>query len=122
MALRWDFNEKVGEAVVHQNGSEYTLNLYQGNAWLIFLHEYEEDGKNMYSLWSFWADRNHAKSLLGIGGDIVSNTYTAYESKIVKFRFNKSKKMAHFTDIIGLIAKGFDDVTIELYSEIGDEK
>lgn len=119
MALTWDWNKKVGEAVVSQNGKEYTLNLYQGNALLIFLSEYEEDGKDMYSLWSFWADKEHARSCLGLSKKTdTSNMYTAYESQVVKFRLDKGMK--DFAYIISLIARAFENVAIEIYTK-GEE-
>ena len=120
MALRWDWKDKCGEAVVRQNGEEYTVNLYQGNALLIFLYEWEEDDKRMYSLWSFWADREHARALLGLSSKTkTTNSYTAYESQVIKFRLDKSMK--DFAYIISLITRAFENVTIEVYTK-GEEK
>ncbi len=119
MALNWEWKNKCGEAIVEQNGEEYVLSLYQGNAYLIFINEYKEDGKNMYSLWSFWADKEHAKICLGLSKKSdTSNIYTEYESRIREFRFFKSKTK-HLSEMIGLLVKAFDDVVISI--EKGDE-
>ena len=42
MALNWSWNGKCGEAVFEQRGKEFTVNLYQGNAYLIFLYEHKD--------------------------------------------------------------------------------
>lgn len=123
MALYWNWNEKCGEAVLRQtiNGKEkeFTLNLYQGNAYLIFISEYKEDDNDVYNVWSFWIDRNHAKNCLGVSGKDCHNIYTSEWQTISKFRLNKDK-LNHFADIVSLIAKGFDNVAIEIYSEKGE--
>ena len=120
--LRWDFNEKCGEAILHDDiqDKDFTLNLYQGNAYLIFLSEWKEDGKDMYSLHSFWADRDHAKILLGLkknnDGEMVNIYDNAWGQTITKFRFNK--KMRNFDEIVRMVAKAFDNIDIEIYKEV----
>lgn len=118
MSLNWDFRKKCGEATLHQGDREFTLTLYQGNAYLIFLSEWEEDGKEMYNLYSFFADKTHAKILLGLqknyDGEKV-NIFDGYD-KLTKFRFNKTH-MRNLEEIVGLIVKAFDDVEIEIYKE-----
>ena len=65
--LRWDFDRKCGELDILAKGVKpYTLNLYQGNAYLIMVHEYEENGKKYYELYSFFADKDHMNNCLGI--------------------------------------------------------
>lgn len=121
MALTWDFKKKCGEAILRQGDRDFTLNLYQGNAYLIFLSEWEEDGKQMYSLNSFWADRDHAKILLGLKKNYDGNFDNIYDedwSRIIKFRFNKENmRDKEFNEIIGMIAKAFDNIDIEIYKE-----
>ena len=87
MSLNWRWDERCGEAVIQQNGKDWTVSLYQGNAFLIFLYEYQEDGQNMYQLYNFWADKQHMKNCLGLN----------------------QKTQA--------LVQAFDDLTIELYSE-----
>lgn len=117
MALEWNFKKKVGEAIIKQKDTTYTVNLYNGNAYLIFIYEYvdEKTGNNMYSLWTFWGDKVHAKNCLGItkGHD---NIYEDEFDKIIKFRFNKTK-CRNVNEIIGLIVKAFDNIDIEVYTE-----
>ena len=123
MALNWRWEEKCGEAIIEQDDREYTLSLYHGNAYLIFISEYEEDGKDMYALWSFWADKTHAQRLLGLKKDMdgnLNNIYTGYGGEIKKFRFNKNKAR-HLSEMVGMIVKAFDDIAIEIYTEKGEE-
>lgn len=123
MALNWSWKEKCGEAVLKQTlndtEKEFTLHLYQGNAYLIFVNEWEEDGKDMYDVWSFWVDKDHAKNCLGISKGDYHNIYTDGWQTITKFRLNKDK-MNHFADIVSMIAKAFDNIDIEIYTEKGE--
>lgn len=113
MALTWDFKNKVGEAIIKQKDEEFILNLYNGNAYLIFVYEYTDSktGDDMYNLWTFWADKVHAKNCLGI----TKKYDNIYDEKIVKFRFDKTK-CKNVEEIIGLIVKAFDNIDIEVYS------
>ena len=96
MAIRWLWSEKCGEAVIEQQiGSEkktFVKTLYEGNAFLIFLNEWEEDGVGKYSLYTFFADENHAKICLGLdkrkeySGNILDDM-----DRLVKIRINKKK-------------------------------
>lgn len=124
MALNWKWDEKCGEAIMKYDHDgeekEYVLDLYQGNAYMIFIATYEENGKQMYNVWSFWVDKDHAKNCLGIGKDKdCYNIYAEGWRTITKFRFDKSKTK-YFADIVSMIAKAFDDITIEVYSEKGE--
>lgn len=117
--LTWDFKKKCGEVTLMQGDREFTLNLYQGNAYLIFLSEYEEDGKSMYSLYSFFADKTHAKRLLGLQKNldgVKENVFDGHD-KFTKFRFNKTN-CRDLEEIIGLIVKAFDNIDIEIYTEV----
>lgn len=115
MALNWSWSEKCGEAVFEQRGKEFTVNLYQGNAYLIFIYEYEEDGNNMYNLFTFWADKVHAKRCLGLEKG-YENLYSDERDKLKKIRINKSK-FSKTSEMVGLLAKAFDDLVIEIYTE-----
>lgn len=115
MALNWSWSEKCGEAVFEQRGKEFTVNLYQGNAYLIFIYEYEEDGNDMYNLFTFWADKVHAKRCLGLEKG-YENLYNDERDQLKKIRINKSK-FSKASEMIGLLVKAFDDLVIEIYSE-----
>lgn len=118
MALNWNWNEKCGEAVFEQNFNgtkEFTVSLYQGNAFLIFIYEYKEDDNDMYSLWTFWADKVHAKRCLGLEKG-YENLYNDGRDKLKKIRLNKAK-CSNVSEIVRMLVKAFDDLTIEIYSE-----
>lgn len=115
MALTWDWKSKCGEAIVKSGDREFTIDLYNGNAYLIFIHEFEEDGVEKYELYSFWADKTHAKRCLGLEKDTY-NLYAEGHSVVTKFRINKAK-CRKAAEIIGLIAKAFDEIDIEIYSD-----
>lgn len=120
MALTWDFKERCGEAVLKQGDREFILNLYQGNAYLIFLSEWEEDGNHMYSLYSFCSDKTHAKILLGLQKNLDGKKVNIFDedgNRITKFRFNKAH-CRNTEELIGLIAKAFDNIDIEVYKEV----
>ena len=116
MALQWNFKDKCGEAVLVQNNEdktrEFTLNLYVGNAYLIMLSEYEENGENMYSLYSFWADKKHMENCLGLskGYDNIDTGYQTFS----KFRLDM-EKCRYWKQIAPAIKKAFPDIVIELY-------
>lgn len=116
MAVQWNWNDKVGEATLYseRQKKEFTLNLYQGNAYLIFIHEYKEDGNDMYNVYSFFVDKAHAKRMLGL----EKGESNAFNEGVIlkKIRFNK-KKCRNLSDLVSLFTKAFDSLNIELYSE-----
>lgn len=114
--LRWNFDDKIGEAVIRQGDREYTMNLYDGNAFLIFVDEYKSiDGNDMYSVWLFFADEQHAKNCLGLckngGGNIFDE-----KNMLVKVRINK-KEYRYTSKLVEMLIKAFDEIQIEIYSE-----
>lgn len=117
MALHWLWKDKCGEATFRfWDGEERTVSLYEGNAFLIFINEYKENGKDMYNLFTFFADEAHAKNMLGLGkGENAHNTFNTEREKLIKVRLNKKKCKAG--KIISLLVRAFDDLTIELYKE-----
>ena len=89
--LRWNFDDKIGEAVIRQGDREYTMNLYDGNAFLIFVDEYKDvEGKEMYSVWLFFADEEHAKSCLGLSKNNDGNIFDE-RNELVRIRINKKE-------------------------------
>ena len=83
MAIQWKWDEKCGEATLRQTAGddarEFTLSLYTGNCYLILLHEFEEDGKQMYNMHSFWADKKHMENCLGLTKG-KENIYSGYQT------------------------------------------
>ena len=117
--LEWKWDEKCGEAVYVDelnNNKELVCDLYVGNAYLIQIHEYTDNGKDMYTMFDFWFDKEHAKDCLGLGKKGDENRYNRPYSKLIKMRLNRAKcKKAK--EIAALLIKAFDDITIEIYSE-----
>lgn len=126
MGLIWRWENKCGECIIesitpHEDGTRKTttLNLYEGNAFLIFIHEFEEDGRDMYDLWTFWSDKTHMNRCLGLDKKWYTygkNIYTDGYSRIVKIRLNKTK-CRHYKDIVTAMAQAFDQLEIEVYTE-----
>lgn len=123
MAIRWQWNEKAGEAVIKQtiNGEikEFTATLYNGNCHLIFLNEFKEDGVEKYNMYMFFADKDHMDKCLGIKKNADGTYYNILDtpySKLTKLRINK-KKCRYMRDIINSFTKAFDELTIEIYNE-----
>lgn len=124
MALTWEWKEKCGEVIVEQKTEsgdwrQFPLSLYTGNAFLIMLYEYQEDGKDMYSMYSFWSDKRHAQNCLGLDkkNGYTENIYAnkPYE-RFLKFRLDK-RKCRYLKDIVPLLTQAFDNITIEIYSD-----
>lgn len=121
MALYWDWKDKVGEAIFVSNvGKEYTINLYKGNAFLIFINEYKETDEkgeehNMYNLYSFFCDEAHAKRCLGLvkGTD---NIFSGGFYQMKKIRINK-EKYSCTNKLVSMLVKAFDNLEIEIYKE-----
>jgi hypothetical protein len=63
MALHWDWNNKIGELLINQNGKEFTINIYKGNALAIFIHEFtDKEGVERYNMYNFFCDKEHFKN------------------------------------------------------------
>ena len=122
MSLNWRWNEKCGWAVFQQGEKEFYVNLYKGNAFLIFLYEYEENGEAMYQLYSFWADKQHMKNCLGLNqkGGYGGNMFDEGGCKLKKIRINKAK-YPYTKDLVQTLVQAFDDLTIEIFKEEEEE-
>ena len=121
MALRWQWDNKCGEAVFTDGEKETTVNIYEGHAFMIFLKEWKEGEDNMYSMYSFFADEDHAKNCLGLTKDssIVENVNIFNDgfTKLRTLRLNKDK-CKKLSTIVRLFMKAdFDRLTIEFYSD-----
>ena len=119
MALNWKWNEKVGTMTLVQGGNrEFEISLYQGNAFLIMIHEYEENGEKMYNMYSFFADKEHMKNMLGLNqkkgyGD---NFLNEPSNRATKFRINKTK-YRYTKDLVTALVQAFDNIDIEIFTE-----
>lgn len=102
MSLSWEWNDRIGTCTVEQNvhGKEpYTFNIYKGNAFAIFIYEYDNDGVGKYALTNFFADKTHAKRMLGLDSkyketygkkNYLDHDYERY----VEFALDASRKEA----------------------------
>lgn len=115
MALNWNWNEKCGEiTIVNGTGREFTINLYQGNAYLIMINEFKnEDGEDCYDLYSFFSDKEHMRRCFGL--DKKSGSYNIYDDW-KRIRLNKAK-FRHTKEFVAAMSEAFDNISIELYSE-----
>ena len=126
MALQWEWDKKCGEATllqIDEDGAEreFTLSLYKGNAFMIMLHEYTDDnGAEKADLWSFWADKNHAKNCLGLNKreGFSDNIYQRKWERLTRFRLNKNK-YPYVKELVQMLSQAFDNITIDIYSEDG---
>lgn len=121
MALQWHWDEKCGTATIQQNwdgGKAYDVNLYVGNAYLIMLYEWEEDGHNYWNMSNFWVDKTHMKRCLGLDkkGGYTDNLLNGQE-QLMKIRLNKAKCRNAKEIIKALMDADFPELTIELYTE-----
>lgn len=121
MALHWNFNDKIGEATIRSmmgDGSlkDNTVYLYQGNAFLIMLNEWEEDDERYWSMYSFFADVDHMKNCLGLskGTDNIFDRGDYIQLKEIKI--NK-KRYSYTKQLVQALIKAFDQISIVIYSE-----
>ena len=123
MSLNWLWANKCGEAVRRQrrrNSEEedwvdydYTFDLYNGNAFLIFIYEYIEDGQKMYQVNDFWTDETHMKRMLGLDKKWPESYGRNGESDIIKFTFYKDK-CRYLKKIVSAITEAFDNIEVEI--------
>lgn len=124
MALNWNWKDKCGEITLVQKiqegeEKEYTISLYQGNAYLIMLHEHiDGDGTDVYDLFGFFNDKAHMKNCLGLNkkGGYIENIYERPYQKFTKLRINKAK-YRHTSELVAAFAEAFTKIEIEIYSE-----
>lgn len=117
MMLTWEWSEKCGEWTesmqIDGEEKEYTYSLYTGNAYLIVLYEFEEDGKNYHCLHTFWTDETHMKRCLGIDSKYKSENI---HTELKKIRLSKTK-CRYINKIVPALVKAFDSIDIEIYKD-----
>ncbi len=63
MALRWDWNKKIGQLHIRQGEKDFSIDVYKGNALAIFINEWTNDeGKNVWMMYNFFCDKEHFKN------------------------------------------------------------
>lgn len=116
MAVTWNWSEKIGTIDIFNYDEVRTYQLYKGNCFLIMLWEYEEDGKDMWQMHGFFADKEHAKNCFGLSKGYDENIYNTKYEQIRKIRINKAK-YRYTKDLVDMLIKAFDNISIEIYSE-----
>lgn len=118
MSLNWEWKDKCGELTIVQKYAEtekqFTISLYQGNAFLIMLHEYNTEGTDVYDLYGFFNDKAHMRRCFGLGkkSENLHNIYDEWK----KIRINKAK-YRYTKDLVTALTEAFDNISIELYTE-----
>lgn len=124
MALHWEWKDKCGEITLVQShpdeeDREFTISLYPGNAYLIMIHEYEnEKGQEVYEMFGFFNDKQHMLNCLGLNKKegYTSNMYETPYQRFTKLRINKAKY--HRTkELVSTFVEAFDHITIEVVNE-----
>ena len=101
--LNWDFGYKAGKATYLDNeGKQRVYNLYEGNAYLIEVAEWRENGRNLYSVRKFALDKKHLET------QIAEGDY----AKLVRLTINKDvcRKAYEIAKLFGKL----DGVTVEI--------
>ena len=128
MGLVWSWNNRVGTLTVNGRFRDeetkeivyrpMDVALYEGNAYIIGVQEYtdEKTGEDMYTLYTFFADKVHAKRCLGLDKK-WKETYgeNIFEGEWLKISL--SKKYRHLKEFVGMLVEAFDDLGIEIYTE-----
>lgn len=117
MAIQWHWDEKIGTVDIFNYDEVKTYSLYQGNAFLIIIYEFTgDDGKDKYQMHGFFGDKEHAKNCLGLSKGYDDNIYNSEYEQIRKIRINKAK-YKYTKDLVDMLIKAFDNISIEIYSE-----
>lgn len=63
MALRWDWDKKIGKLEIQQGKKKFDIDVYQGNALAIFINEWKNDeGKDVWMMYNFFCDKDHFRN------------------------------------------------------------
>lgn len=110
MSLNWNWKEdKVGTWTEKHGDMENTYNLYSGNALLIMIAEWNEDGIDKYQVASFFCDKDHMKNCLGLNKDYKQNIYC---ESLIKIELSAGYRNTPF--ILQQIAKAKFDNPVEI--------
>jgi len=123
MSLNWQWDGKVGEMTLvemhpDEQDREFKLDLYNGNACLIMIYEYEDKGETLYTVSGFFVDKAHMKNCLGLNkkDGYTSNIYETSYRKVTRLKLNKAK-CRDFKDIVAAFAQAFSNITIEICTD-----
>lgn len=110
MPIIVDWNKKIGKAVFHQSidGEDkvYTLDLYEGNAFLVMIH----DNGDERTLNCFFLDSGHMERCLKDG------MFNRSWDKMTAITINKAK-YCHYKEVVALLTEYLDDIDISVYKD-----
>ena len=87
MALQWNWKDKMGKLTIRRKMKKYCINIYSGNFLAVFVYEYTDGGKEMYSLYDFFADKKHCDN-------IIKNHQRLFFDEVVSIELNLFYKSA----------------------------
>ena len=64
MALQWNWKDKMGKLTIRRKMKKHCINIYSGNFLAVFVYEYTDGGKEMYSLYDFFSDKKHCDNII----------------------------------------------------------
>lgn len=91
MSLNWNWKDKIGEMKIRDwkdENNSFTVNIYKCNGLAVFLYEFNDDGVEKYTMWGFFADKEHMKNCLGLN----KGTENIYSREILELRMSKCKE------------------------------
>ena len=104
--LLWSWKDKCGEMKM----GDHSVNLYEGNALMIMISEWTEEGSEKYQVCGFFGDKEHAKNCLGLNKG-HENIYADCPWRQITLYRSKSKNWKVFME---LAVKAFPDIEIHL--------
>lgn len=111
---KWQWSEKVGYATIKHGESRTMVNLYNGNALLIFVHEYD----GLYELYAFFADEEHMANCLGLTKG-YSNIFIDGSSEIEEITL--TTKCRKLDKIVKAFTKAYKNHRIDIHIITGTE-
>lgn len=110
--LKWDFKtDKIGTISYNYFDKKLIVNnLYSGNALMIECAEWEQEGKELYQVCSFWADKEHLKNMLGINKGYEN----VYNSGYKNLKITLLRKYRGTKDIVNAFIKAKFDENIQI--------
>jgi hypothetical protein len=113
MALNWDWKKRIGTATIFNYDKEVEYSLYQGNAFLIMLYEYKEDGEDMWQMHNFLVDKEHAKNCFGLSKGYTDNIFNTDKYQLRKIEIDGGK-YRYTKELVDMLLKAFDNIEIKI--------
>ena len=101
MALQWNWKDKMGKLTIRRKMKKYYINIYYGNFLAVFVYEYTDGGKEMYSLYDSFADKKHCDKI------IKNHKRLFFDDEVVSIELNLFYKSAQ-TLLKILVENGYE--------------